>query len=247
MPIAIGGLIILLQAFCLIHAVRNRKDRFWWAIIVMFPVIGSAAYLFLEFAPTKRLEMHAQVIGSKLSRAINPNGPMRARIDDVSACGSVENKIALADECIRMGHFDDAVALYEGCKNGAFADDPLVRYGLGVAYYAQQNYAKAIDELTAVVTHNPQYKLGQAALYRAMALENASQHNEALAQYEKVVPIFSGEEARFRYGALLKQVGRTQEAKQAFEEVLHKAKHAPGNYVREQREWVDAAKNALAG
>ena len=56
----------------------------------------------------------------------------------------------------------------------------------------------------------------------------------------------TGEEARYRYGALLKKRERFREAREVFGDMLKREKAAPKYYRRKEREWLDAARRDLA-
>ena len=55
-----------------------------------------------------------------------------------------------------------------------------------------------------------------------------------------------GEEARLRYGLLLKRLQRYADARRVFGDMLKRAKVAPGYYRRKEKPHLDAAKRELA-
>ena len=78
---------------------------------------------------------------------------------------------------------------------------------------------------------------------RSLALQG--KNDEALAQYEKVVARYPGEEARARFGLLLESLGQHARAQGVFQEILASVKGAPSYYRSRQREWVSIAKSHL--
>jgi hypothetical protein len=53
--LAIFGLLIpAVQICCALHAYNRGKDRFWFFVILIFPVLGSAVYFFTEVVPELR-------------------------------------------------------------------------------------------------------------------------------------------------------------------------------------------------
>jgi hypothetical protein len=65
-----------------------------------------------------------------LAKALNSGKGLRKRIADVEICGSVENKLALAQECIQQKMLSEAVALLRDCLTGIYGDDAGIRFGL---------------------------------------------------------------------------------------------------------------------
>ena len=68
----------------------------------------------------------------------------------------------------------------------------------------------------------------------------------ALGHYEALATSYPGEEARYRYGALLKQQGRFGEARRVFRDMLTRAKVAPRYYRKKEKDWIDSAQRELA-
>jgi hypothetical protein len=79
----------------------------------------------------------------------------------------------------------------------------------------------------------------------ARALEEQGKTEQAVAQYEKVAPRYSGEEARVRFGLLLQKLGQQERAQALFREAIESVRDAPGYYRSRQTEWVRIAKQNL--
>ncbi len=112
MPFA-GLAAIILDIFCIIHIYRTGRPKWWAMIVFMIPVFGAVIYLLFEVFPHSRE-------GVKTSRAINrtidnihksvdPSRDLRALAADAEACGSVDNRVALAKECMDQGMGEEAV------------------------------------------------------------------------------------------------------------------------------------------
>jgi hypothetical protein len=61
-----------------------------------------------------------------------------------------------------------------------------------------------------------------------------------------VVQGYPGEEARARFGLLLKRHGEQARARVVFQEILDRSDAAPRYYRREQQDWIAVAKRELA-
>ncbi len=224
-----------------VHAVRNRQQMYWVFILLMFPVLGSLVYFFYAIFPTLGVERHAVSMGRSLLKAVDPDRDMRVRIDEVALCGSMENKIALAEECMNRAFYHDAAKLYHDAMSGMYANDPLLGHGLGTALFALENYTEAKDAFTHVLEKSPNFKAGETRLYLARALEQLNEQEAALTHYEQLRN-YAGEEARCREALLLQKLGRHAEAQRLFEETLLAARRSPAYYRRVQAEWIAIAK-----
>ena len=79
----------------------------------------------------------------------------------------------------------------------------------------------------------------------ARALEEQGKTDQAVAQYERVAPRYSGEEARVRFGLLLQKLGQDARAQALFREAIESVDGAPSYYRSRQTEWVRIAKQNL--
>jgi hypothetical protein len=79
----------------------------------------------------------------------------------------------------------------------------------------------------------------------ARSLEMQGRDADAAEEYARLVPYFAGEEARTRYGMLLDKLGRADEARAMFQQVVKNLDGAPGRYRQAQKEWGDIARAAL--
>ncbi len=241
MPLAIGfqTLIILL---CALHIYKTGRPYWWIAIVMMVPGFGALVYLLFEVIPHSGGSRHMK----RVIKHFDPGVDLRARLMEVERCGSMQNKAALADELINAAQYDDAIRLYRSAMEGNFSDDIHLQFGLAGAYFWRGDAAEAIGWLDKVILKDAKYKFGEATLMRARALEGAGQTQQALEQYQAILPDYTGEEARSRLILLLLKMGRVEQARQAYKEMEKKIHVAPAYYRREQREFITAAKKALA-
>ena len=79
-----------------------------------------------------------------------------------------------------------------------------------------------------------------------LVLEGPYAASAAEAAYAEAVEIFSGEEARSRYGMMLTVQGQTERARLIFEALLKNAERLPPYYRDAQAEWIKGAKRELA-
>jgi hypothetical protein len=82
----------------------------------------------------------------------------------------------------------------------------------------------------------------QALLF---ALEGANRLDEALAELGVLADTYPGEEGRWRYGALLKRLGRSADAQAVFVRMLRNAERQPPHYREAQHDWLKLARENM--
>ena len=240
MPI-IASLPVILDLLCIIHVYRTGRPQWWYLVIIMFPMFGALAYLFLEILP----KAGGTRVVKRVIKVIDPGVDLKARIREVERCGSVANKAALADELINAGQFDDAIALYQSCLVGLHADQPSLIFGLAEAYFYKRDGDNALATLDRVIAIDPWFRSGEAKLLRARTLASTGRTEEALAQYEAILEHFSGEEACCRYASLLALVGRVHLAEKVLAEAEKRASLNGRQYFRNNKEWLEGARKDI--
>jgi hypothetical protein len=248
----IGSLLISLAVAY--HAIRNGKSPMWLMGLALgsflYPPLGTIAiwiaYLFFAVIPDLLRSNSARRLADNVVNAADPGRGYREKLRNVEQVGSVDSKRALAEECIRMGRFADAAELYESAMQGPLGgSDPTLLKGLGRARMLLEQGAESEALFLKLKEVDPAAFDADAELDYARALALQSKNDAAVAQYEKVVARYPGEEARARFGLLLESLGQQARAQALFTEILKSVKGAPSYYRSRQREWVSIAKAHL--
>ena len=170
---------------------------------------------------------------------------LRARIDELEACGSIDNRVALAEECLGSGLAAEAVTLYRSTLAGAYEGDPHLRLGLARALVEQGAWDDAADTVERLRRDHPCHKPNETRLLHARVLEGRGETEAAVAEYRELAPAFVGLEARCRYGQLLERLGRREAARAVFEDAATQAKRNASPVESEVR-WAKVARERLA-
>jgi hypothetical protein len=237
---------LLLQVLCAAHAIRTGRPYYWIFIIMFTPPIGMAVYFFLEILPDLRQDPRSRKAARQMLHTFDPERQRRHIKQRLEMADTVDNRRALAEECVRLGDYANAVELYRSMLKGVFATDAGFLLGLAQAQANCQDFTGARSTLDTLFAAHPQFRSSDADLLRARVLEQQGEHTDALAHYEILARSYPGEEARYRYGALLKQNGRFSDARTVFAEMLARAKHAPRYYRKKEKGWLESAQKELA-
>lgn len=249
MPIMVG-LLAILDAYCAWHIYSTGRPKWWFAVIFAFPGIGALAYFLFEIIPGTRGGVQAarninHAIDG-IARAMDPEKELRRRIAELELNPSIDNKLALAQECMASGMAAEAVKLYDTCLTGPFEKDPNIRFQLLAASLAAGEFAGAVQHADHLLTQHHGYKPAEVKLYKARALEGQKAWSASEGVYSEAIEIFSGEEARYRYGMMLTNQGHKERARLVFEALVKNAERLPQYYRDSQGEWIKGAKRELA-
>lgn len=245
MPV-IGAVVVFIQLCFAYHALKTGRPYWWLFVIMAFPVIGCVLYYFVEVFPTSRESRSAEKAVRSIVKAIDPDKDLRARVADVETCGSVENRRALARECIARGMHGEAAALYRSCLTGVHENDPDIRFGLAHALLLAQQPEEAAALARKLRETHASFRVNDVRLTLARSLEGLGRLEDALAEYKILADTYPGEEARWRYGALLARTGRAEEAREVFSRMLRNAERLPSHYRDAQKEWLGLARQSLS-
>lgn len=237
---------IALQFLCLVHMVRTGRPHWWLWVIMIGSYLGVAVYFFTQILPDLRNDPRSRKLVRDVQNKIDPERQRRRIAQELEAADTVNNRRRLADECLRMGDYANAAELYQSILKGIYATDPGFMLSLAQAQAGQREFAAARETLDALIKANPDFTSSDGHFLYAQCLDELGEHARALEEYEALSTSYPGEEARLRYGLLLKKLERYGEARRVFQDMEKRAKVAPAYYRRKEKEFLDAAKKELA-
>ena len=244
MPI-LGAILLLIQACFAYHALKTGRPYWWLFVIMGFPVLGCLLYYFVEVFPSSRESRKAEKAARAIARSFDPDKSLREHVANLEDCGSVENRVSLARSCMDRAMYRDAASLYRSCLSGVHETDPAIRHGLASALLGAEQFKEAHATARALRQSHASYRTAEVQLIAARALEGSGRLDEALAEYQLLADTFSGEEGRWRFGALLARMGRADEAKEVFRRMLRNAERLPEHYREAQDEWLALARGQM--
>jgi hypothetical protein len=242
---ALAALVFGLQLLCLAHVMRTGRPCQWLFIILALPLVGCLAYLFVEILPELRHSRAARQAVRNIGAVIDPERDLRELTERLAAADTVENRAALAEECLRRGRAPDAERLFQSCLSGVHATDHALLLGLARAQFAREDYAGACQTLDRLRAAHPNLDCPEGHLLYARSKEHQGDIEQALIEYAALAAYYPGEEPRCRLALLLQKVGRVTEARTLFEQVVRSVERASRLYYRSERDWYEVARRNL--
>jgi len=231
-----------LLVVCVVHAIRTDRIFPWIYLLVFLPGVGSLIYIGMVVVPELVRGRGARQLTANVRALADPHAGLRRAHREAGLVGSVDAKRALAEEHFARGQYEDALSIYKDALQGQFANDTALLNGLARAQFMAGDPQGAQASLDQLQQADPGNFSEDAHLLYARALEAQGKEEQALSEYKKLVRYFAGQEARARYGLLLKKLGRDSEARPIFQEILSLSEGAPARYRRAQRQWIDIAR-----
>ena len=244
---ALAALVFGLQLLCLAHVMRTGRPGQWVFIIMGLPLAGCLAYLLMEILPDLRHSQAGRQAMRDIGAVIDPERDLREKAQRVADADTVENRAALAEECLRRGRAAEARQLFQSCLTGVHAADHVLMLGLARAESALGDHAGACATLERLRAAHPSLDCPDGHLLYARAKEQQGEIEEALTEYAALAGYYPGEEPRCRLALLLQKTGRVAEARTLFQEVLHSVERASRLYYRTERDWYEVARRNLTG
>lgn len=239
MPLIV--LSLLIQAALVVHILKTGRDNKWVYIVLLFPAVGSLAYLLVELLPEFARSRTAQNLNRALVDKIDPHRELRQHSEALEVSPTVQNLLNLASELVRKQQFDEALALYSQAQTGIYADDPKILLAKAECYFLKTDYAQAKTALDELIQNNPDFKSADGHLLYAQILEQLGDLAGAEQEYQALCEYYAGPEPKCRYAQLLQRSGRPAAAQKLYQEVLATAKRQGKPYQRLHQHWVKIA------
>ncbi|MBV8664099.1 MAG: tetratricopeptide repeat protein [Hyphomicrobiales bacterium] len=241
-----GIIIAVIDIALIVHAAKTGRFSPWGFIILFLPGIGALAYVVVELLPAWFRSPNIQRARSQMAGAMDPTRRYRQLRDDLELVDTIANRAALAEECLALGKYDEALGHYDRVLALPLGDEPVFMLGKARAEFGLGALDAAIATLEEVKRRWPSYQFAEGHLLYAIALEKAGRTDEALANYDDVGRYYPGAEPRVRQAQLLQRLGRGEEARAIATDVARSLGRAPDHVRRRQAQWLTAARQ-IAG
>jgi hypothetical protein len=244
MPL-IGALLFAIDVAFIIHAAKTGRMQPWAFLILLLPGIGVIAYILVELLPEWLGSYHGQRARRRVVGSLDPERQYRKLTDELAIADTIANRVSLADECLELGKFQEAVRHYERVLELPMGDNPAYALGKARAEFGLGRPQDTVVTLEALRARWPDWQSADAHLLYARALEAVGCVDEALDEYQAVADYFAGAEARVRWAMALRKAGRDIEAKRIYADVITHMRRAPRFVRKVQAEWIAVAEREM--
>ena len=200
----VGIVFTLVSVGLMVHAAKTGRFMPWFYVILFLPGLGALAYVLVELVPEWTGSYRGQRARRQIASTLNPKGRYRELVDELAVVDTIANRSALAEECLRLGKFEEARAQYETISPARWATRPVFLLGRARAEFGlgAGRTGGRLARGTANSAGRTTSPLDGHLLY-ARALEETGRVEEALLNYEDVARYYPGSEPRVRQARLL--------------------------------------------
>ena len=235
MPLFI--LMVVLQVGLAVHCVRSGRESSWLYFILFVPLVGGLAYFITQVLPELGNNHKVRKAATSLQRSLDPRRTLRQRKLELERSDNFNNRAQLATECLAVGFYAEAEALFASCLKGIHQTDPAAMLGLARAQFEQDRFTAARATLDELIKANPDFRSQDGHLLYARALEQIDVP-AALAEYAALASGFAGEEAKVRWAELLAAQNDAAKTLEIIADMEQRVRLAPAHYAKSQTEWI---------
>ncbi|HEX9931652.1 MAG TPA: tetratricopeptide repeat protein [Allosphingosinicella sp.] len=204
--------IIGLAIGCIIHCIRNGRNPYWILPILVFPMVGSLAYLLVEVAPGLGQRRGVRMAKKAAVKTIDPEREVRAARDALDTTDTAANRIAMGDALAEQERWSEAVLHYKEALAKTPLGDRATQLKLARANLEAGNAGEARRLVETLPDTQSAAEEDRAKLLLARALAELGETEAAIALYGEIGERLPGGEALCRQAALLIEEGREAEA-----------------------------------
>lgn len=240
--VSAGGFILLAaQVSCLIHILKTGRPYWWIWVVWGIPLIGLAAYLYLEVRPSfRRTNMRSILWNFKSS-------PERIRIlqEQLQESTTIRNRLALADELRRAKQYGQECQVVEGGLCGPFSNDGGLLLRLAEAKL-EGGWTQEADQLfSKIVLERSSDFVRRYKLLNARILGSLGKDTEAEAVFRELIESKKSEAPRYYFSLYLLSRDQKAEAAAILRDILYQYRRGTPVWRFQEREWYYAARQLL--
>ena len=232
---------MLLQGFCLFHAYRNNNHQKWYWLIIFLPGIGCLIYLYENFYNKRNIDGFSE----GLKGIFNANYNIEKLEKEAKFSGTVTNKIALADAYTNKGRYDDALALYESCRQGFYQNNTDLLQKMLRVYFLRKDYSHAA-ELGKQLENVKNFNVSEEKVAYAWSMHYTGQTDQAEKIFSEMNMPFSNFQHRIEFAKFYDLTGKPVQARSILQAMLEEYDAMEGYEKSLKRPQVTAAKSLLS-
>lgn len=238
--IAISSLaILLLQVFCVVHALNRGYPHSFIMMILLVPFAGALVYLVMEFGPDI-YHSHRRIF--KKARS-NPQQELKAKRMAANDKPTIENLHALAQCYLQLSDFQSALAVLDGLLKNQFSHDPYLLLDKAKALFGLEKFNEATFILETLVNQNKNLcsMYPQAHLLYARSLAAMGETQRASFEFERLQQYYAGLEASYYYFKHLRLANNPTRAAEVLNHMRKRLNSLPKHFQSKEQAWLKQA------
>lgn len=212
--------IVALQAFCIYHLVKNRREYYWVFLIIFLPLIGCIIYLITQVYNKK----DAEKVSSEIVSIINPTKKIKDLEKKLEFVETFQNHVNLADAYYEIGDYEKAIKQYETVLDTDHQYDFYVISSLVASYYKIEDFNAVVRYAKQILNH-PEFKKSKTQFLYGLALQKIGEDEAAEAQLKAIDVRYSNYQERLVLAKFLMAKNKTEEAKDILNEIFAESKN----------------------
>lgn len=233
--------ILLVQIFCVIHALHQGYSHTFVMMVLLVPVVGAIGYLLVEFGP-KLYDRY--IIGNiEKFRKANPYHELALREQMAYEKPTIENLHLLAKSYLDLSHYQAALALLDNLLKNQFSRDPYLLLDKAKALFGLEKFHEArfvLENLFSQSVGNHS-TMAEAHLLFARSLSALGEYQLANSEFERLQNYYVGLEASYYYFQHLRQLNHATRAEEVLKHMRKRFKRLPKHYRGKEQAWLKQA------
>ena len=237
----ISFLLMAINLFFIVHAIKTGRPYYWVWIIFMMPVLGAAAYFFVEMRPRVRSVDWA----SFRWRLASPATRIAVLCEAANDSPTVKNRTRLAREYESQSQWWQAVETYRACLTGVFENDPRLLISLASALLEKEEFGEA-HQIASQIPMQRDFKLEddrKLVLYRSQSAIGS--FDSAIEGLEDLASRKSGFAPRYYLARAKVDGGKDSQADQDLQKIIQSYRQGNALLRKHEQVWYMEAKKLL--
>jgi len=212
--------ILILQLCCLYHAYKNRKDYFWYLIILMVPLLGAIMYLITQVFNKTDITK----VADEIATIITPSRKVKEAQKQLAFSDTFKNRVALADAYFENEDYENASLQYEAALKGNFQKDFYVMTQMIGAMSQSKNYEEVI-RLADEIKHKHEFKNSKSQYIYGLALDKLGRIEEAEQNLKTIDQRYSNYAERLVLAEFYHRNDKREKAVEILDEIITESEH----------------------
>jgi hypothetical protein len=214
-------------------------------VIILTSVFGCLAYVVIELLPEWLASRKGQQAKNTIGKKIDPEKDLKAAQEALDKVDTVNNRINLAEEFVKLNRYAQARELYARCLAGPHAEDPQIMLAMARVEFGLNNFAATIEMLDKLKAANLTFKSPEGHLLYARSLEGMGRLPEAINEYEALSNDYSTPEPACRLAQIYQMQGNKTRADELFRSVIRRSATAGQLFNEVNQDWIKLAKKEV--